>query len=270
MTSITTLHGAATSARPVEGLAARLARAGSTLLAVWAHPDDESLLGAGLMTAFAHRGGRVVNVTATLGEHGTTDPIADPPSRLADRRRRELSIALRRIGAESPIVLGDEDGTCADVVLESGIGRIGRAIDAVRPDVVLSFGPDGVTGHPDHRAVASWTAGAVEAAGDAIPLVTTQAAAAWPDDVLAAMHRVDAFYDRPERDLPRRGQLVRVLGAPLKRKVAALAAHRSQIGPLHAELGSTGLRRMASFEAYRPANAAAGELLVDEVALAAA
>ena len=65
-----------------------------TLLGVWAHPDDEAYLSAGLMAEFRRRGDRVVVVTATLGERGTSDPVAWPPERLAVLRERELRSSL--------------------------------------------------------------------------------------------------------------------------------------------------------------------------------
>jgi LmbE family N-acetylglucosaminyl deacetylase len=84
---------------------------GATVLAVWAHPDDESYLGGGLMAAAAAAGGRVVNVTATLGEHGTPDPVTMPPGRLARIRQHELDHALQALGVSESITLGYEDGT---------------------------------------------------------------------------------------------------------------------------------------------------------------
>ena len=71
---------------------------GRTLLGVWAHPDDETYLSAGLMLEHVARGDRVVLVSATLGEHGTSDPATWPPARLAAHRRRELAASLAELG----------------------------------------------------------------------------------------------------------------------------------------------------------------------------
>ena len=75
-----------------------------TLLAVWAHPDDEAYLGAGLMAAVADAGGKVVSATATLGEHGTDKPMANPPHRLAGVRKIELENSLGVLGARPLLV----------------------------------------------------------------------------------------------------------------------------------------------------------------------
>ena len=69
-----------------------------TLLGVWAHPDDEIYLSAGLMAATRAAGHRVVVATATRGEHGTDDPVEWPPARLAALRARETVEALAVLG----------------------------------------------------------------------------------------------------------------------------------------------------------------------------
>jgi LmbE family N-acetylglucosaminyl deacetylase len=242
-----------------------------TMLAVWAHPDDESYLGGGLMAALAEAGARVVNVTATLGEHGTDDPHRFPPERLRTIRHAELHVASGHLGARPPIVLGYEDGTVADVPLVCGARHVGRLLDDVRPDAVLSFGPDGVTGHDDHRAVARWTAQAISDRDGRIPLITTAVAAAWPDELIRGMHRVNAFSPGfPQRTRHADTLTVHVDGHLLDRKLAALAAHASQVGPLRTALGADEYRRLASIEAYRPSNAAARRLLTASFAPALA
>src|SRR5690242_7783466 len=124
-----------------------------TLLGVWAHPDDEAYLSAGLMATFRRRGDRVVVVTATLGEHGTRDPVTWPPARLAARRRVELQDSLAILGVDEVHLLGFEDGHCAE---HDATDVVATIIDDVAPDVIVTFGPDGMTGHPDHRTVSRW------------------------------------------------------------------------------------------------------------------
>ena len=247
------------SPRPAHGsvrdLAASLGSTNPVLLAVWAHPDDEAYLGAGLMAAVAEHGGRVINITATLGEHGTQDPDRFPPATLAAIRGRELTSALANLGVIGSATLGYTDGTCADVPDAMGARHVGTVIDRIRPDAVLTFGADGVTGHPDHRAIARWTERAIADRGDHTPLITTAAAVAWPDELIERMHRVDAFYPGyPDLAVDGVVSEVRLTGSLLDRKMRALAAHQSQIGPVQSVLGPAGYRRLASHEAYRPAN----------------
>jgi len=255
----TASHGAD---RGIADLVDRLGTSAPTLLSVWAHPDDETYLGGGLTAEVAHRGGRVVNVTATLGEHGTDNPLHDPPASLAKRRGSELITALTVLGASASTVLGYEDGTCATIDDRIGARRIASIVEEVRPDAVVSFGPDGVTGHPDHRAVARWTDQALAGRDDAIPLLTTAAGAAWPPELLERMHQVGAFWpDYPERTIDDPCWMIELHGDRLDQKMAALACHKSQIGSLQAALGPDDYRRLASSEAYRAANPSAVQLL---------
>jgi len=240
------------------------------LLAVWAHPDDESFLGAGLMAEVARRGGRVVNVTATVGEHGIAE-TDQQPSALGTTRSDELETALSAIGAEPAKVLGFSDGACEHVPDALGARHVASVIDDVRPNVILGFGPDGVTGHPDHRAVARWTARAVEQTGNRLPFVTTAAGQAWPEPCVERLHQIDAFWPGyPQRAVAGSPVAVGLNADLLDRKLAALSAHDSQIGPVQDVLGPDLYRRLASTEAYRGANAAASRLLIPGSVLATA
>ncbi|MGY1623966.1 PIG-L deacetylase family protein [Geodermatophilus sp. SYSU D00965] len=135
-----------------------------TVLGVWAHPDDEAYLSGGLMALAAGFGQRVVCVTATRGELGTPDPETWPPDRLAAERTAELARCLALLGVTEHHWLGYRDGECAAVPGTDAVGRLCDVIDAVRPDTVLTFGPDGITGHPDHRTVSAWTTAAFDRA----------------------------------------------------------------------------------------------------------
>lgn len=124
-----------------------------TVLGIWAHPDDEAFLAGGLMAAARDAGQRVVCVTATLGEHGTDDPHAWPPDRLARVRRHELAASLAVLGVDEHHLLGITDGTCAAQPHDALVRHLGRVIDTVVPDTIVTFGPDGLTGHEDHQTV---------------------------------------------------------------------------------------------------------------------
>jgi LmbE family N-acetylglucosaminyl deacetylase len=135
-----------------------------TVVGIWAHPDDEAYLSGGLMAMARDIGSRVVCVTATRGELGTPDPQTWPPQRLAAERTVELARCLEVLGVREHHWLGYRDGRCADVAVSGAVGKLCDLIDAVRPDTVLTFGPDGITGHPDHRAVSAWVTAAFDRA----------------------------------------------------------------------------------------------------------
>jgi LmbE family N-acetylglucosaminyl deacetylase len=135
-----------------------------TVLGVWAHPDDEAYLSGGLMALASDAGSRVVCVTATRGELGTPDPDAWPPQRLAAERTIELARCLAILGVSEHHWLGYRDGACPEVDPADAVARLCELLEEVRPDTVLTFGPDGITGHPDHRTISAWTTKAFERA----------------------------------------------------------------------------------------------------------
>ncbi|MFE3453961.1 PIG-L deacetylase family protein [Nonomuraea sp. NPDC059194] len=134
------------------------------ILGVWAHPDDEAYLAGGLMAMARDHGSRVVCVTATRGELGTAHPGQWPPRRLAVARTGELARCLEILGVTEHHWLGYRDGRCAAVRTPDAVARLRELIEQVRPDTVLTFGPDGITGHPDHQAVSAWTTAAFDRA----------------------------------------------------------------------------------------------------------
>jgi LmbE family N-acetylglucosaminyl deacetylase len=125
-----------------------------SLLAVFAHPDDETFRPGGTLALLAQRGVRVHVLTATPGEAGS---IGDPPmctrDELAHVRREELHCACNALGLEPPILLDYQDGRLANGDPEEIIERINEVATRVDARVMLTFGSDGLSGHPDHIAI---------------------------------------------------------------------------------------------------------------------
>lgn len=229
-----------------------------TLMTVWAHPDDESFCGAGLMMAAADAGRPVINVSATLGELGTADPARWTPERLGRRRRLELDRALSHLGGADVELLGIRDGSCELLDDRLGARLVAAAIERHQPDLILTFGPDGVTGHPDHQAVNRWTAQAAAMVEPDLPVLNSVTAQAWPEDLIDPLDDIGAFFPGyPQQIGDRSDVAVNVSGTRLDRKLQALESHESQIGPLRDRLGQQDFRRLFGYEAYRPANPAA-------------
>jgi LmbE family N-acetylglucosaminyl deacetylase len=121
---------------------------------VFAHPDDESFGPAAILAKYARSGARIYGIIATRGEFGNTDLVPRPsPEDLGRLRERDLREAASLIGFTRLEVLGYRDGTLARVPLEALENRILDSIGRYRPDVVITFGPTGMTGHPDHVAI---------------------------------------------------------------------------------------------------------------------
>lgn len=212
-----------------------------TLLGVWAHPDDEAFLSAGLMAGVRASGGRVVVVTATSGEQGAADPARRGPA-LARHRRRELRASLAALGVHEHQVLGLPDGGCESVPSEAGAASIRDWIEAVRPDAIVTFGPDGMTGHPDHRAVHGWTTDAWHQAGEPGDLLYATVAPAFHRRWGHLNDQVGLWEGEPPCTADADLALTVDCTPVLDRKVAALDAHASQTGPLTDAVGRATMR----------------------------
>jgi LmbE family N-acetylglucosaminyl deacetylase len=127
-----------------------------TILGVWAHPDDEAFLSGGIMAMATDAGSRVVCVTATRGEAGSSDPVRCPPHVMAKKREHELVECLAILGVQEHQWLDHHDGECASVDLDEAATQIAAVIEEVQPDAILTFGPEGFTDHPDHKAISRW------------------------------------------------------------------------------------------------------------------
>jgi LmbE family N-acetylglucosaminyl deacetylase len=229
-----------------------------TILSVWAHPDDESYCCAGLMADAVRRGHRVVCVTATRGEQGSTDPERWPNGpELAEVRTKELAACLAEIGVTEHIWLDYPDGGCAGVPADEAIARIRAIADELRPDTVLTFGPDGGTYHPDHIAVSGWTTAAVAGTGAALhyAAITPE----WNDimnqyvDPKLVMMTDDEPVVTP---LDKLSIHVTLEDELLDMKYRAMQCQASQIGPLMELMGTDMYRRMLAEESFAPATPA--------------
>lgn len=139
-----------------------------TILGVWAHPDDESFSCGGILAAAVKNGQDIACITATKGELGVQDAERWPPERLGEIRAAEMVAALKEIGCTHHHWLGYPDGGCKDVNAEEAINKITKFINEYQPDTILTFGPDGMTGHDDHRTVSAWATEAAKRANKPI------------------------------------------------------------------------------------------------------
>jgi 2-polyprenyl-6-methoxyphenol hydroxylase-like FAD-dependent oxidoreductase/LmbE family N-acetylglucosaminyl deacetylase len=227
-----------------------------TVLGVWAHPDDETYLSSGLMILARRAGHRVVCVTATRGEHGTSDPDRWPPERLARTRDHEVRAAMAVLGVDDHRILGLEDGTLADLDPAEGTRLVADLLADVRPDTIVTFGPDGMTGHPDHRAVAAW----VRTAWDDLPA---------PRPLLLRATTTDRFARRfadvhAELDVFGPGLPLRTADAEVAvavhlddelqdTKLAALKSQATQVAPVLAAMGEDRFRSWFAEETFTQA-----------------
>jgi len=138
------------------------------LMAVLAHPDDESMALGGTLAKYAAEGVQTTVVCATRGDAGRygAERGAVPPDELGRIRTRELNDATRILGVRDVHFLGYRDGQVDRADPDEAVRKIVEHIRRVRPQVVVTFGPDGLYGHPDHIAISQLTTAAVAAADD--------------------------------------------------------------------------------------------------------
>lgn len=133
-----------------------------TILGIWAHPDDESFMTGGLLSMAAVNGQQIICFTATKGEAGqTADESRWPQATLGKTRETELQNALNILGIKNHHQSDYGDGKCAEANESEAVARIVELIEQYKPDTILTFPPDGVTGHPDHQAISRWAQAAV-------------------------------------------------------------------------------------------------------------
>ena len=139
------------------------------LMAVLAHPDDESLGFGGTLAKYSSEDIDTYLVTATRGERGrffSPDKTTEP-AEVGRVREAELRSAAAVLGIREVVLLGYPDGAVDQVDAATAIAAIVRQIRRVRPHVVVTFGADGAYGHPDHIAIAQFATAAVVCASDA-------------------------------------------------------------------------------------------------------
>lgn len=222
------------------------------LLGVWAHPDDEAYLSAGLMAEVVARGGTVTVLALTDGELGFAD---DDDRTLAGRsllRRAELREAMATIGVTDVRFVGAPDGFLDRLDTAMVADEIVSVMAEVRPELTITFGPDGITGHGDHVACGLATTSAWLDTGIG-ELRYAAKTTDWLDEWRSFHDAVGAWMtDEPVGADPADLDLVvDVAGAALDTKRTVLRCHASQTDALAAIMGETDYRRWIDQEAFR-------------------
>ena len=138
------------------------------LLCVLAHPDDESLGMGGTIARYASEGVETYLVTATRGERGWFGDEKDNPGleALGKIREAELLCASETLGIREVCFMDYIDGDLDHAPPGEAVAKIVSHIRQVKPDIVITFAPDGAYGHPDHIAICQFTTAAVMCAAD--------------------------------------------------------------------------------------------------------
>jgi LmbE family N-acetylglucosaminyl deacetylase len=236
---------------------------GRTVLAVFAHPDDESLACGGTLARLSDAGARTVLLCATRGEKGlVTDQALVRNEDLASVRTHELHEAARILGISEVLLFEHPDGDLRWADVPQLHVEIVLAIERYRPDTVITFAEDGLYWHLDHIGIHERTYTAVKSFGPAAPALyyVTMRKGLMREIVQAALDNgvtlertpfnidPDAFGDSAKPPT-----LAVDIHRWVTRKVAALRSHRTQIGPFNPFRHLTGEQeqRLLGVELFR-------------------
>lgn len=159
-------------------------------MCVLAHPDDESLGMGGTLAKYHAEGIETCLVTATRGERGRFGDNINRPSLevVGQTREAELRSAAAILGVDKVSFLDYMDGDLSKADPADATSKIVSHIRVERPQVVVTFGPEGGYGHPDHIAICQFTTAAVVCAADPKYTGTTEI------PVPKEAHRVEKLY----------------------------------------------------------------------------
>jgi LmbE family N-acetylglucosaminyl deacetylase len=156
------------------------------LLAVFAHPDDESMGMGGTLAKYAAEAVETHLICASRGERGWFGPEEQNPGleKLGQLRTKELEACVKELGMTSLSFLNYIDGDVDQADHNEAIGKIVTHIRRIKPQVVVTFPPDGNYGHPDHIAIGQFTSAAIVCAADS----------SYKDPENLSSHRVSKLY----------------------------------------------------------------------------
>ena len=196
-----------------------------SLLLVFAHPDDESSSVAGTTAKYTQRGVSVDLVCATRGEKGTRLDVP-PDVDTATAREAGLRIAARITGIRDIYLLGYMDGDLEKADTGEVANRVMKIMQKVQPEVVITFGPDGISGHPDHKAISRATTVAFEMLTESGSGPRKLYYVTIPESALAEIGNedLDGINTRPDDEIT---TTINITGH-LDTKIRALEAHSSQ------------------------------------------
>ena len=227
------------------------------MLLLLAHPDDETFGPGGTIAKYASEGVDVYLTTATKGQAGM---VGDPPvtdrEHLGEVRAAELLCAAGVLGIRKVTFLGFEDGQLVHTPLELILEKAVEQIRWIRPHVIIGFGPDGVSRHPDHMVMSRVALEAFEASSDPsrFPHHLENGIAPWAPYKLYQFEiaqEILALWNVPLAGVP--GERITTVvdtSAYVEKKVEAFGCHRTQTKDSQRILSREGYREFARRETY--------------------
>lgn len=225
-----------------------------SIMAIFAHPDDESFTCGGLLAMAAQNGQAVVCITATKGEAGVQDENRWPREHLDDIRQAEMEESLRVLGIKNHHWLGYKDGQCDQIPDKEAVEKLIEYINKYKPDTIITFAPDGLTGHPDHKKVSSWSLEATKNLGSPIQVyfsfVSKQQYEKYFKD-LDQQFNIYFAIDKPKLINEAKSDIVLNLRPDvLNHKIKGLTAHESQMDKMFKTMGEAWFKEAFKTESF--------------------
>lgn len=169
------------------------------ILAVYSHPDDETTVTAGTFMRYAKEGVEVYVITATRGEWGAlgSGDMVITREELPVVREAELRANLKAYGVNPPLMLDYVDAALKDADFEEHVGLILAEMRRVKPNVVITWGPTGISRHDDHIATNQATRAAFDQYRETVDMEPRLYYIAVPQDL---MEEFELDVDEPEAD----------------------------------------------------------------------
>lgn len=228
-----------------------------SILGIWAHPDDETWASAGIMATAVQNSQKVICISATKGEEGVQNEKRWPKHRLHEIRENELQQSLSCLGADiEHHWLGYLDGSLNTIDINEAVKIILKKIPRdIKIDTILTFGPDGLTGHPDHIAVSHWANNIktqlIKSTPNIYQLVESQEKY---DKYLELMDKDLNMYfniDKPPlRKIEESDLCYKLEDQILKKKIEALRCQESQTSKLFEMYGEDLLKKVLETECF--------------------
>jgi LmbE family N-acetylglucosaminyl deacetylase len=200
------------------------------ILCITAHPDDEAAAFGGSLRLYHDRGAEIFVVCLTPGQAASHRGTAKTDHELVTIRRKEFAASCEILGIDRGVILDYADGKLHRVDLYSVVEELVKHIRTFRPDIVLTFGPEGaVTGHTDHSMASVFATLAYEWAGRSNR---------YPDQLIEGvqphcaqkLYYTTADYTLPDRPPISPSPITTIIdiGNYVITKVAAFEAHTTQ------------------------------------------
>lgn len=225
-----------------------------SIMTVFAHPDDESFTSGGLLALAAANGQTVTCVTATRGEVGIRDESRWPKEQLGEIRQNELEQSFKILGITNHYWLDYIDGQCDQADDDEAVDKVTAYINKHKPQTIITFAPDGLTGHSDHIKASQWANAALQKSGHAAQIYYAVSSKEHYDNYLKELdEKLNIYFNIDSPTLIGKESCDIALELnfdSLNRKIRSLKAQESQMDDMFTAFSEDFLSKAFSLETF--------------------